>query len=351
MTPLPITNDQPLRNLLSQRHDGRGPVDISTSADWQRKRRALQATIKSHLGEPSALRPPTPGMEILETHEEADYRRLKVRYEVAAGESVSAWLLIPPVERRLQGAAVLCQHGTSAGVKDTQVYGAEKPGRDFARQLALAGFIALAPDHVCAGERLPEGDKPFDTASFYRRHPRWSAFGKTVHDGRRAVDILCELPEVDGGRIGTVGHSLGGYGAFFLAAFDERVRAAVSSCGLTSWQGNSRAANWAREEWYCHLTSLRATFRTGAPLPFDLYEVAALIAPRAFLNISGLADAMYGNNQTLGDIGLQLHGVWSVLGQPDAFANFLMGAGHDVPGYSQALIRAWFEHWLVTPRP
>ncbi len=346
--PRPITNNRPLRNVLSTRADGRGPVDITTPAQWAKKRKALKRTIEEYLGVPGVLDAPFEGMRIIEEHKDPEYRRLKVLYEAAAGDPVPAWLLLPPAARRKNGAAVLCRHGTSPEAKDAQIGAGVKPGRDFARQLALRGFITLAPDHFCAGERQPAGIKPYETAPFQNRHPDWSAAGKTIHDGRRAVDVLAMMDEVDETRIGTVGHSLGGYGSFFLAAFDERIKAAVSSCGLTSWQGNHKAAaNWAREEWYCHFPQLRHILQTQAPLPFDMYEFIALAAPRAFLNISGLSDDMYGNNQTLGDVGLQLHALWELLGRNEAFAMFLFGGGHDVPPYSRELIAAWLERWLV----
>lgn len=345
--PRPVTNDQPLRNLLSLRPDGRGPSEVATPEQWARKRERLVETIEAHLGAPATDAPPEEGVRIVEEHRDPDWRRLKIVYSAQPGDDVPAWLLIPPPEKRRKGAAVLCQHGTSPEAKDTQLGAGKKPGRDFARLLAGRGFVALAPDHFCAGERQPAGVRPYETAPFQKRHPGWSAVGKTIHDGRRALDILAGLDEVDPARMGTVGHSLGGYGSFFLGGFDERVRAAVSSCGLTSWQGNPKASQWSRDEWYCHFPRLREALHTGAPLPFDLYEMAALIAPRAFLNLSGLSDHMYGNNQTLGDIALQLHAVWDILGRNEAFASFLFGAGHDVPAYCRELTVAWFERWLV----
>ena len=55
---------------------------------------------------------------------------------------------------------------------------------------------------------------------------------KGIWNNMRAVDVLSGLPEVDPGRIGAIGHSLGGHNAIFIALFDERIRAVVSSCGF-----------------------------------------------------------------------------------------------------------------------
>src|SRR5690606_30275639 len=168
--------------------------------------------------------------------------------------------------------------GTSVEAKDTQIGAGAKPRRDWARFLAGHGFITLAPDHLCSGERLPAGVKPYDTTPFYARHPHWSAAGKAAWDGSRALDILQTVEGVDAARLGCIGHSLGGHGTMWVAAFDERVRASVYSCGLSSWQENPRRYEWSREAWYICIPRLRAIFqkqeKTGGLLPVEMYEFA-----------------------------------------------------------------------------
>jgi dienelactone hydrolase len=322
--------------------------DAVSAQDWPGRRAELLGTITRYLGEPTPFTPVEPRIRVLSESKESDYRQLKVAYEVEPGEEVRAYLLIPPAGRRRKNAAVLCLHGTSAEAKETQLGAGAKPGRDYGRLLATNGFVTLSPDHACSGERQPAGYKPYDSAPFYARHANWSMVGKAIWDGRRALDVLQQVDEVDGARLGAVGHSLGGHGAMFVAAFDERVKASVSSCGIGSWAGNNRLkSNWTREAWYVYLPHLRQIFREDRPLPFDLWHFAALAAPRAFLNISGMSDPTYGNNEALPAVGLQLQGLYTLLGNPAGFANFLFGAGHDVPRYSRGLTVGWFEAWLA----
>ena len=69
---------------------------------------------------------------------------------------------------------------------------------------------------------------------------------KGVWDHMRAIDLLLALPDlqgagvslprIDAGRIGAIGCSLGGHNSLFLAAFDERVALAVTSCGFDSFK-------------------------------------------------------------------------------------------------------------------
>ena len=348
-------NEKEIRHVLAREPRLSNQPDIMSAAQWETKRQVTHDRLKDLLGEPSQNIVPAPLFEIIEERETGDYRQLKISYKVEPNEEVRAYLLLPPPEKRLtnqagKSAATLCLHGTAVEAKDTQL-GAGKAGRDYGRLLAQNGFIVLAPDHLASGERLPSGADPFDTTAFYERHPNWSAVGKLVWDGTRALDILQTIPEVDANRIGCVGHSLGGHGTMWLAAFDERIRATVSSCGLTTWQNNPLRYNFTREEWYVYIPKLRAIFKEqeakGGLLPLDMHEFAALIAPRAFLNISGLTDTMYDNNETLPEVGLQLGALWELLGSAPAFAQFLFGAAHDVPNYSQMLTLGWFQHWLT----
>lgn len=342
----PINNIR-FRQLLASDPSRDNAPDISTPQGWETKRSTLKSTLWELMGESSNTIVPPPQYQILDEQNTDLYRQLTIAYLSEPGEEVRAHLLIP---HQPNGAGVLCLHGTSVEAKDTQLGAGQKPNRDWARLLSSHGFITLSPDHVCSGERLPEGEKAYETRTFYERHPNWSAVGKAVWDSARALDILQTVDGVDENRIGCIGHSLGGYGSIWTAAFDERIKAAVSSCGLTTWQENPLRYSWAREAWYVHLPKLKPYFKkqeeTGDLLPVEMHEFAALIAPRAFLNISGMTDKTYGNNETMPEVGLQLNALWDLLGDSEKFSQYLMGAPHDVPHYSRLLALGWFEKWL-----
>jgi dienelactone hydrolase len=338
----PVSERPRLRPLLNL--PGGKPVE--NAEQWREKAEEIRGRIQPWLGKPSEVAEPASGHRVLEQFPLDELACLELEYDAGGGEKVRAYLLLPPEEKRRNGAAVVCLHGTSPEGKEGQIGRGSKPGRDYARFLAGRGYITLAPDHICAGERIEAGQAAYDTAPFYRKHPHWSAVGKAIADGRRAVDILVGIQCVDSVRIGAVGHSLGGHGAMFLAAFDERVAACVSSCGLATWAGNAKRVNWARDHWYIYFPALRPHFLENRELPFDLHEFASLVAPRPFLNISGMGDPMYGNNETLGEAGFALHEVYERCGNGEGFANFLFGGAHEVPSYSRELTAAWFDRWL-----
>ena len=55
------------------------------------------------------------------------------------------------------------------------------------------------------------------------------------------MDILLSLDAVDPSQLGVMGHSLGGHGSFFLAAYDERLSCCVSNCAASFFRHNDRS--------------------------------------------------------------------------------------------------------------
>lgn len=314
---------------------------------WPNEREKLRKVVEPFMGYPTALDRSyhVREIEILEQNDHTAGKLTKLRYETEPGEIVSAYLLVPHGMNK-PSATVLCLHDTDALAKDSLIYtSVGRPGIDFAAQLARQGFVTFSPDHLAAGERNTPGLEPFDTAAFYDRHPHWSEMGKMIWDAKRAIEAMRLIPQIDPERLGIVGHSLGGYGALIAAAFENCFKVVACSCGLTVWEGNPKRLNWARQSWYRHFPALHQPFLKNQ-IPFELYELTSLVAPRPLLNISGMTDETYGGNEHLPEVGRRLSHLYSQLSEAEAFANFLFGGGHDVPLYSQALIASWFRRWL-----
>jgi predicted dienelactone hydrolase len=108
---------------------------------------------------------------------------------------------------------------------------------------------------------------------------------KAIYDNTRAIDLLQSLPEVDPNRIGCIGHSLGGHNTLFTAAFDTRIKAAVTSCGFTSFHKykGGNLTGWAQTR---YMPYVKTKFKLSPDqMPFDFAEVIAAIAPRGvFVN-------------------------------------------------------------------
>lgn len=332
-----------LRDLLAvwrpAARDGAEAGRISTRPEWETRRRDILARTLDVMGEPPAANPPLDA-RIESRTAVAGYERLKVSYTSVEGERIPAWLLMPPGAGPFP--AVLALHETDVAGKDSVVGLAGRPYTQYGAELAARGFVVLAPDSITAGERVLPGAGPYVTAPFDRAHPRWSAMGKMLADHRRGIDYLLSLPGVDPKRIAAIGHSLGGYNTYFLAAFDQRVRAGVVSCGFTPLGQGTRPFAWARESWFVHFSRLAPYLRAGIA-PFDFHEVMALAAPRPLFNYSAAKDSIFPDADAIRAAGAQVGSVYRVLGADARFV-FRMGDGpHDFP---EAVRREAYE-WLT----
>ncbi|MFC1606358.1 alpha/beta hydrolase family protein [Candidatus Latescibacterota bacterium] len=114
--------------------------------------------------------------------------------------------------------------------------------------LASKGFLVYAIDPVGQGERLQYYDQDKKTSRIggpTSQHSyaglQYLYIGKTMAmvrlwDCIRAVDYLCDRPDVDTQHIGVQGRSGGGTMSSFLGAMDDRITAAAPECYITSYR-------------------------------------------------------------------------------------------------------------------
>ena len=177
-----------------------------------------------------------------------------------------------------------------------------------------------------------------------------SASMKAIWNNIRAVDVLTERPDVDAGRIGVIGHSLGGHNAIFTALFEPRIKAIVSSCGFNAFPDYFRGdiAGWSHSGYMPRLRT-----RYGLDLhkvPFDFPELIGALAPRAFFTNSPLHDT----NFAVEGIRVCLAAarpIYALLGEPDQLQGIFPDAGHAFPSSSRQAAFAFLDgslsssHW------
>jgi len=317
---------------------------ITEISQWQRQREDIASRLFSTIGTPPVPRN-TRHIEIVQEEKRQDYTRRKIHYVVGDGDEITAYLLIPN-HLKLPSPAVVAMHQTVASGKD-EVVGLDGYA-DFAygHELATRGYVVLAPDYVTAGERIYPGEESFESGPFYEQYPDWSMVGKNIEDSMAAVDVLHTLDYVDKDKIGAIGHSHGGHNVVFAMALDERIRVGVSNCGLSVFSEEEERLEWSLEDGYVYIPALREYFLEDRDPPFDINEIAALIAPRPFLNISSYYDVAYGNQEFLAEVGVQLYQVYKLYGKPNVFSYFMHGNDHSFPQYSRALAYEWLDRFL-----
>ena len=111
------------------------------------------------------------------------------------------------------------------GAQGKRIVAGAKPNRQYATELAERGYVVLAPDYPSFGDLK---DYDFSADAYI------SGTMKGIVNHMRCVDYLISRREVDGKRIGVIGHSLGGHNALFVAAFDKRLKASPADARAAS---------------------------------------------------------------------------------------------------------------------
>ena len=308
--------------------------EVRSEAAWEIRRRHILASFQEVAGplprgDGSAL-----NLRVLGKSTHPGYTRQSISYQALPDDPVPAYLLIP--DGGGKRPAVLALHPTGELGKGIPAGLSERPNRSYAHELALRGFVVLAPDYVYMGD--PQRD-PYELGYA-------SGAMKGIYNHLRGVDVLTSLPNVDAGRIGAIGHSLGGHNALFVALFDKRIRALVTSCGFNAFAKykNGDLTGWSSKKYMPRIAAVYG--KDPARMPFDFPEILGAIAPRAVFvsaprrdanfEISGVRDCLraarpvYERIYSAGDRLVAVH--------PDC--------GHDFPPEIRAKAYEFLEAWL-----
>ena len=262
-------------NLLTYLDADGKPSPIKTAADWQKRREHILANMQLVMGALPADSKKVP-LDLKVEGEEtlAKVIRKKISFAVEKDDRVTAYLLIP---RSLKGKApaMLCLHQTTRIGKGEPAGIGGLPNLHYALELAERGYVTLAPDYPNFGDyKIDAYAKGYDSATM-----------KGIWNHMRAVDLLQSLLEVDGAKIGVIGHSLGGHNSLFVAAFDPRIKVVVPSCGFNSFFKYSKGdlKGWSHKGYMPRILSEYTA--DPAKMPFDFTEILGALAPRAvFIN-------------------------------------------------------------------
>ena len=164
--------------------------------------------------------------------------------------------------------------------------------------------------------------------------------GVLFWDDVRTVDYLLTRPEVDPRRIGCVGLSVGAVRSAHLAALDDRIRAAVVVCWMTSFP--SQLARRVRN------TIGHSKLVPGLYRYLDYPDVAALAMPTPLLVINGGRDGLFEPAGVRASFE-KLAACYQKAGIPDRLRTRLYDTPHEFNAEMQAEAWAWLAKHL--PRP
>jgi dienelactone hydrolase len=251
-----------------------------------------------------------------------------------------------PRERPHPLPAVIALHQTVPQGKDEPVGLDGDPELAYGLELVRRGCVVLAPDAIGFGDR--QKDRPTarfrSSDEFFARYPEASVMEKMTEDVRRAVDLLQTLPEVDGNRIGCMGHSHGGYGTLFAMLGDARIRAGVVSCGMTTLRADLSPERWWR------MTALlpRLGFYQDRieDAPLDFHHLLALLAPRPVQVVAALEDQFFPNTDSLIAATDEARKVYDLCGEKRSLSRYFFHGPHSFPKAARTRSYRFFETHL-----
>jgi len=308
---------------------------VQTKADWEKRRAHILANMQLVMGPlPDSSQKVPLDMQVLEEAKFPSFTRKKITFAVEKEDRAFAYLLIPH-NLKSRAPAVLCLHQTIEIGKAEPAGLGGSPNLHYAAHLAERGYVTLAPDYPNFG------DYRFDPyANGYA-----SATMKGIWNHMRAVDLLQSLPEVDGKRIGCIGHSLGGHNTMFLAAFDQRIKVMVSSCGFTAfpkyYQGD--LTGWSHKGYMPRIESVYS--KDPKKMPFDFPEIVAAFAPRPFLASAPVHDSNFEVSGVRECISAALP-VYELLRAKERLKAIYPQCEHDFPEDARKIAYEWLDGWL-----
>ena len=258
-------------------------ADVKTLDDWKAKREVYRRQLFEMLGldplpEKTDLKPVITGKV-----EHEQFTVENIHYQSKPGLYVTGNLYVPKgLEKPAPTILYVCGH--SVGIKNGIRYGNKAPYQHHPAWFARHGYVCFVIDTVHRGEIEGIHHGTYRYKMWWWNSRGYTSAGLEAWNAIRALDYLQTRKEVDKNRFGVTGISGGGAYSWWLAALDDRIKAAVPVAGITDLQNHIVDGC---VEGHCDCMYLVNTYRWDYPL------VAALVAPRPLLISNSDKDTIF----------------------------------------------------------
>lgn len=312
------------------------PTQQDFAAHQQRRREELWTL----LGEtPPRNRPIT--ARLLKITQHKGYQLEHLELDLNGIEPVPAVLLLPEKRQaKAPGLVYIHAHGGTYELGKEELVKGRAVLPAYAPECAAKGIVTLAIDSWCFSERKHvEDGRQGETDAFkemlWRGRVLW---GMMMYDEVQAVSYLSGRAEVDPGRIGAFGLSMGSTKAWWLAALDPRVKLCIDLCCLTDYEELIKIHNLKGHGIYYYVPRLLQHFQA--------HEINELIVPRAHLSLNGRQDLL------TPPVGVErirdhLFPLYRAHGNAEDCRIELFDCGHQETPAMRELVLAWLDKHLV----
>jgi hypothetical protein len=313
---------------------------LSSEKDWESQKSEARAQLADMLG-----LNPTPAKTPLNPRKTGEFSGDGFKVETLVFESmpklyVTANLYLP-ISQKEQAPAILYVCGHSVMKKDGVSFGNKTGYHHHGVWFARHGYVCLTVDTLQLGEIEGEHHGTHHLGKWWWQARGYTPAGVEAWNGIRALDYLQTRTEVDASRMGVTGRSGGGATSWWVAALDERIRAAAPTAGITNLRDHL-VGNCI--DGHCDCMFFVNTYR------WDFDKVAALVAPRPLLVCNTDKDPIFPLDGVV-DVFRKVRGVYAQLNASKHLGLQIAEGPHkDVQPLNTGAFH-WFERHLKGADP
>ncbi|MCX7704779.1 MAG: acetylxylan esterase, partial [bacterium] len=259
----------------------------------------------------------------------SDFLIRKIVYQIYPGCWSSGHLYLPePLpEKKLPAVLYACGHSGLG------TYWYHRHGVMWAKR----GYACFVFDTIRQSENTGDHHGLYTGTRLDWISRGYNSSGGELLNSIRALDVLCEMPEIDKERIGATGISGGGAHSHFLAIADERIKAVATSAGVSvlAWAIGNRTMFQ-----HCDCMYTLGNFQK------DICEFSALIAPRPLLYCFASDDNLFFRKeyQTLYK---KVKRIYKLYGCEERCKLFEYPGPHAYSDESVKKINDWFDRYVA----
>jgi dienelactone hydrolase len=314
-------------------------AEVETLEDWTARRETYRRQLQEMLGlDPLPERTPLAAV-ITGTLDHPEFVVEKLHFQSRPQLYVTANLYLPKNQSG-PSPAILYVCGHSPAKENGVSYGNKTKYQHHAAWFARHGYVCLVIDTLQLGEIEGIHHGTYRENMWWWNARGYTPAGVEAWNAIRSLDYLQSRPEVDGERLGVTGRSGGGAYSWWLAALDDRVKAAVPVAGITSLKNHVVDGC---VEGHCDCMYMVNTYR------WDYAQAAALVAPRPLLVANTDRDQIFPLDGVL-SIHEKLSRLYKLHGHSERLGLNIAAGGHDDTQPLQVHAFQWFDEHLQGQR-
>ena len=317
-------------------------AEVESKDDWNR----MKESYREQLGEMLGLSPDRPRADLKATVtgklQGDGFIVEKLHYQSSPGLYVTGNLYLPAdrkKDEKFPAILYVCGHGRVK--KDGVSFGNKVHYHHHGAWFARNGYVCLTLDTIQLGEIEGIHHGTYSKNMWWWVSRGYTPAGVEAWNGIRGIDYLQSRSEVDPERIGVTGRSGGGAYSWWIAALDERVKAAVPVAGITNMRNHVVDG--------CVESHCDCMYQVNSKR-WDFAMISSLVAPRALLISNTDKDGIFPLEGVL-DVHAKTRKLYRLLGAEGNLGLQIAEGPHKDTQDLRVHAFSWFNRFLKKQNP